>query len=130
MLYNTIQINKPPKWKSMKKQTRRIFRTVYLRVYRAVACQGLFQKKEAALLTSIEKDIQTHCKKLKIKQPPGFTEVDLVCNRGGVDRWILHEETSAVCPKHRYSLGIYYRPPVTCKHPRHENIVKKSKSLK
>ena len=47
-----------------------------------------------------------------------------------MDRWILHEETSAVCPKHSYSLGIYYRPPVTCKHPRHENIVKKSKSLK
>ena len=92
-------------------------------VFKSISCYGLSgfvpKEKEAVLLTSIEKDIQTHCKKLKIKQPPGFTEVDLVCNKGGVDRWILHEETSAACPKHRYSLGIYYGPPVTCKHPSH-----------
>ena len=78
-------------------------------VFKSISCcclSGFVPKeKEAVLLTSIEKDIQTRCKKLKIKQPPGFTEVDLVCNRGGVDRWILHEETSAVCPKHHIHLG-------------------------
>ena len=73
-----IQINKPPKWEINEETDTEDFQNC---VFKSISCCGLSgfvpKEKEAVLLTSIEKDIQTHCKKLKIKQPPGFTEVIL-----------------------------------------------------
>lgn len=45
-----------------------------------------------------------------------ITELDLVLNRG---RICDHKDDDTICPKHRFSLGIYWKPGKSCRHTAH-----------
>jgi len=80
---------------------------------------GPFLPRTAHSLTSIaslNNDVANHAADLKI--PITLSESQLVLNRS-----ILTEvpEGAEICPKHRYRLGINWRPSNICMHPKHSD---------
>ena len=68
-------------------------------------------------LTSCHKDIRAHLRTVNVSQTSILTEKDLIPARSGH----FEEEglNTAVCPKHRAELGIFWRPGRKCTHPLH-----------
>ena len=81
------------------------------------------REKHLVKVTELNNCISSHCKKLRITVPHDFSEADLIFNRSGIRRENCNEN-DVICPKHRYSLGIYYQPSRLCLFPEHKSIVK------
>ena len=52
-------------------------------------------------------------------------EKGLVCQRANLSKKV--SEDGLICPKHRYTYGIYYRPSKLCLHPEHVSTKKNKK---
>jgi hypothetical protein len=79
--------------------------------------------------TELNMDTSKHFRDIRV-EAVGVSEKALICNRLG----ILEEqftEDMAICGKHRFSLGVSYRPPRKCMHPNpHHKSKPKGSSLK
>ena len=70
-------------------------------------------------LSSCTKDIKSHLRQLKVAQTSVSSERDLILARVGLfDR---DGNDMTVCPKHRATLGTWWRPTLKCYHPLHGN---------
>ena len=50
-----------------------------------------------------------------------LTETDLILARGGLSSVTESQiETMSICPRHRHSLGKFWRPPRSCQYPGHK----------
>lgn len=73
--------------------------------------------KEVIPLLSCTRDVRVHLKKVKVSSSSVLSEAELILLRAGI--FDKEGEGVTVCPKHRDSLGLSWRPSRLCKHPMH-----------
>ena len=74
--------------------------------------------KEFIPITSCNRDITLHLKRVKLASSSVSSESELILLRAGFFNADAQDKT--VCPKHRDLLGLSWRPSRVCNHPLHE----------
>ncbi|CAM1331324.1 Uncharacterised protein r2_g4032 [Pycnogonum litorale] len=80
---------------------------------------GVFSRKKLVgtfLVEDLKDSMNEYLCKISVKMDSILTEAELIGNRG--KRTL--QPTDRVCAKHRYSLGLYWKPPKICLHPLHK----------
>ena len=85
-----------------------------------ITCGESRGKVDVISLIECVDDVTYHLKSCHLSRVK-VTEYELILARAGNFHLSLDEITKlAVCPKHRYNLGKYWRPLRTCQYPQHE----------
>lgn len=77
-----------------------------------------YPENDIILLKNCHRSVQTHLSALHLNdiEKELDNECKLICRRVGI---FAELGNYTVCPFHRYSLGIYWRPASRCSHPSH-----------
>ena len=98
------------------------------------SCGPHLPSKESQLvpLSSLNNDVCGHFSSLGVNGIPQdcfkhdiTTEKGLICQRANLPNTVSDEQL--ICPKHRYSFGIYYHPSLLCLNPDHN--IKRNKKI-
>jgi hypothetical protein len=86
--------------------------------------------KELVSLEKLDNDISPHFVSLHLstEESGNISERFLVNNRAG--KCGPGPDNALVCPKHRFSLGIRWRPKQVCQHPNHTHTKHKKKAVR
>ena len=78
-------------------------------------------------LEQCDGNIQSHLSSCHLTRS-NFKEYELILTREGLS-YLPDEEirSTMVCPNHRYNLGRYWRPLLTCQHPSHSGPIRRCK---
>ena len=83
-------------------------------------CGSSRNEKSHVLLSECNSDISAHLSSCHLSKCGDVTEAELIMARAGI-RGLSESQLAGmtICPKHRDSLGRFWRAPKSCQHPGH-----------
>jgi len=87
-------------------------------------CGSSRDKENHVVLSECNADISAHLLSCHLSKCGDVTEVELIKAREGICGMSATQTTRiTICPRHRHSLGRFWRAPRTCQHPGHTGKV-------
>lgn len=87
-------------------------------------CGSSRNTESHVLLSECNADISAHLSSCHLSKCGDVTEADLIMARAGIRGMLAKQLTRiTICPKHRHSLGRFWRAPKSCQHPGHTGKV-------
>ena len=83
-------------------------------------CGSSRNEKSHVLLSECNSDISANLSSCHLSKCGDVTEAELIMARAGI-RGLSESQLAGmtICPKHRHSLGRFWRAPKSCQHPGH-----------
>ena len=94
-----------------------------------IACGKCRGESGITPLEQCDENIESHLPSCHLTRS-SFKEYELILTRAGL--FDLPDEeirSMTVCPTHRYNLGRYCRPRLTCQHPSHSGPLRRCKGI-
>ena len=87
-------------------------------------CGSSRDEENHVVLSECKADISAHLSSCHLSKCRNITEAELIMARAGIRGISATQLTHiTICPRHRYSLGKFWRAPKTCQHPWHTGKV-------